>query len=128
MSAIREILTNAAKRALSLMLIPIAFALVAHLNPMTMDWAPHEGGSVVSDYDRAMNKAMSKCDELPEGMLPGAVVIDYDKVKGAVGDPLPIYSKLAFDVDQGFKYAIQKFEGVSGTVQDKYIEGVTLCK
>lgn len=128
MNATQTILWQTAKRVVLFMILPVAYSVYLVTQPVTIDWtAPEHGAGAASEYDKALHKAMKKCKTLPEGELPGAVVIDFANVKG-VADPLPIYSERHFDVDQGFQYAIQKFQGIKGTVQDKYIDGVTLCK
>lgn len=119
MNATKTVLWNATKRTLSLMLIPIAFAIVAHTQPLDMNMVkPEHGKAAVSDFDKAVKKANKKCEPLPDGEIPGAVVIDYK-------NELPRYSTNAHDVDNGFNYAVEKYMGVKAT--NKKIEGVNLC-
>lgn len=115
---------TSAKRMLSLCLFIGAFALISHFVPATMTMVPPEKGAAhaaeVSKSDKAFERAMRKCETLPDGAIPGAAVVDF------TGE-LPRYTSKPSEVTIAFEYGVSSYMGEKKIAHDEIVEGVTLC-
>lgn len=117
----KQIARTFAKTFLSLAMAVVGTVLMMHLSPMPMSMVAPEKGKAEAVEVSALDKAMKKCKPLPEGTMPGAVVIDFVKQK-------PFYSTNHDTVEAGFNYAIDRYMKAKVIRGDAKIEGVNLCK
>lgn len=119
--SLRSVLIRAALWPVFTFLIPVG--LMLHFMPVNMTYATPESpeSATVSKAQKAFDKAMEQCKPLPEGTLPGGVVMD-------TVDKKAFYSEDAHTVDAGFQYAIAQYMKAEVIPGDEYIVGVTLCK
>ena len=125
MNATKTIAKATARRVLNWTMLLASFGIVSHIMPMEMTMVAPEHGAAhaadVSKSDKAFERAMKKCETLPEGTMPGAAVVDFT---GA----LPKYTTNPKEVTIAFEYGVSSYMKEAHIAHDAKVEGVTLCK